>query len=193
MTGVPVIGLLAVQGGVAEHERHLERLGAAVRRVRRPGELDGIDGIVLPGGESSAMRRLLTTVGLWEPLRERVRSGLPAFGTCAGMILLSGGDDADPGLGGVDIRVQRNAFGSQAASFESELDVDGVEGGPMRGVFIRAPLVRSCGVGVQVLARVGDRPVAARQGAVLVTAFHPELTGDLRMHRLFLAGVSGSV
>ncbi|MEO6084402.1 MAG: pyridoxal 5'-phosphate synthase glutaminase subunit PdxT [Umezawaea sp.] len=195
----PVVGVLALQGDVREHLIALAECDVVARPVRRPEELAELDGIVLPGGESTTISRLLATFELLEPLRARLADGLPAYGSCAGMILLA--DKAIDGrpdqhqLGGLDIVVRRNAFGRQVDSFEEDLDFDGVEGGPVHAVFIRAPWVESAGGGVDVLARVPESPtagdaagriVAVRQGHVLATAFHPELTGDGRVHRLFV-------
>jgi 5'-phosphate synthase pdxT subunit len=163
--------------------------------VRRPEQLDGLDGIVLPGGESTTMGRLLDLFGLLGPLQELLRGGLPAYGTCAGMILLAddviGGRPEQQLLGGLDITVRRNAFGSQVDSFEQDVDVSGV--GSVHGVFIRAPWVERVGPGVEVLATVGEHPVAVRQGHVLATSFHPELTGDRRMHALFLTSIEADL
>ncbi|MDK8510570.1 pyridoxal 5'-phosphate synthase glutaminase subunit PdxT [Corynebacterium bovis] len=196
----PVIGVLAVQGGVREHVRALERLGATAVEVRRTAHLEGLDGIVLPGGESTTMSTLLTVGGMFEPLRDALAAGLPAFGTCAGLIMLSREVlDTRPdarSLGALDIAVRRNAFGRQVASFETDLDVSGVDD-PVHAVFIRAPWVERVGDDVEVLARVTDGPadgavVAVRQGVVLVISFHPELTEDDRMHRYFLDIVAGT-
>jgi len=181
-----LIGLLGVQGGVIEHQRQLAGLGAHTRLVRRAADLDNLDGIVLPGGESTTMRRLMIAFGLWEPLRQRLSSGLPALGTCAGMILLSGGDGADPGLQAIDITVQRNAFGSQAHSFQGDIDFPALMGKPFPGVFIRAPRIVSSGAEVDVVAHTNGWPIAASSAGVLVTAFHPELTDDDRIHRMWL-------
>ncbi|GAA4618570.1 pyridoxal 5'-phosphate synthase glutaminase subunit PdxT [Saccharopolyspora hordei] len=200
----PVIGVLALQGGVAEHLAALERCGADARPVRRAEELDAVHGIVLPGGESTTMTRLLDTFELYEPLRERLAAGLPAYGSCAGMIMLAR-EVVDPGssavrpLGALDVAVRRNAFGRQVDSFETDLDFAGVTDGPVRAVFIRAPWVESVGPDVQVLAAVPEVPdsagheadagriVAVQQGPVLATAFHPELVGgDDRVHRYFV-------
>ena len=184
----PRIGVLALQGDVREHVAALRLGGATPVEVRRPAELDGLDGIVLPGGESTTMGRLLAVFELLEPLRARLQAGLPAYGTCAGMILLAdevrGGRPGQPLLGGLDMTVRRNAFGRQVDSFESELDVVGV--GQVHGVFIRAPWVERVGPAVEVLASVDDHPVAVRQGPLLATSFHPELTGDGRLHALFI-------
>ncbi|WP_037308278.1 pyridoxal 5'-phosphate synthase glutaminase subunit PdxT [Amycolatopsis orientalis] len=195
----PVVGVLALQGDVREHAAMVERAGARALPVRRPGELSEVDGLVLPGGESTTMSRLLETFELLEPLRERIADGLPAFGSCAGMILLArqalDGRPDQRQLGGLDVVVRRNAFGRQVDSFEADLDFTGIEGGPVHAVFIRAPWVEKAGDGVEVLASVPEIPgpdgadariVAVRQGAVLATSFHPELTGDERVHRLFV-------
>jgi 5'-phosphate synthase pdxT subunit len=187
----PRIGVLALQGDVREHVAALTRVGAEPIEVRRPEELSGLDGIVLPGGESTTMGRLLSLFGLLEPLRGLLKAGLPAYGTCAGMILLADevvdGRDDQPLLGALDITVRRNAFGSQVESFEEDVEVQGV--GTVHGVFIRAPWVERVGPDVEVLARVGDHPVAVRQGAVVATSFHPELTDDARLHQLFLTSI----
>jgi 5'-phosphate synthase pdxT subunit len=185
----PVIGVLALQGDVREHLAALDRAGAAPVAVRRPEELTGVEGLVLPGGESTVISKLAELFGLLEPLRERVRAGMPVYGTCAGMILLAD-RIADPrsgqqSIGGIDMTVRRNAFGRQNESFEAPLDVAGVTGDPVLGVFIRAPLAEKVGQDVEVLARHEGAVVAVRQGNALATAFHPELTGDFRMHALF--------
>jgi pyridoxal 5'-phosphate synthase pdxT subunit len=194
----PTIGVFALQGDVREHLNVLTSLGAHAVRVRRPAELDEVDGLVLPGGESTTMVKLAVTFDLFEPLRTRVAEGLPCFGSCAGMILLADriedGIVGQPTLGGLDVVVRRNAFGRQVDSFEADLDVAGIEGAPVHAVFIRAPWVESTGPGVEVLARVDGGPadgrvVAVRGGAhdhLLATSFHPELTGDPRVHELFL-------
>jgi 5'-phosphate synthase pdxT subunit len=189
-TADPVIGVLALQGDVREHLVALAGLGVTARPVRRPGELADLDGIVVPGGESTTICRLLDVFELRQPLTRRLRAGLPAFGSCAGMIVLAstildGRADQVP-LGAIDIVVRRNAFGRQVDSFETDLDIDGVSGGSVRAVFIRAPWVERTGPDVQVLAEVGAHPVAVRQGSVLATSFHPEVSGDDRLHRLFL-------
>lgn len=196
----PVIGVLALQGGVREHVRALEHAGARARGIRRPDELDSVDGLVVPGGESTTMWRLAVAFDLLEPLRERIASGLPAFGTCAGMIMLAdrieGGVPGQQTIGGIDMTVRRNAFGRQNASFEAPVEVAGVDGGPVEAVFIRAPWVESVGPAARVIGRVprgdqADRIVAVRQGRLLATSFHPELTGDTRVHRLFVDMVKG--
>ena len=189
MTG-PRMGVLALQGDVAEHVAALSALGAEVIEVRTPAQLDAVDGLVLPGGESTALSILLESSGLRPLIEERLAAGMPAFGTCAGMILLArevlDGRPDQKSMGAIDLSVRRNAFGSQAASFEASLDVAGLDGGPVNAVFIRAPVVERAGPTVEVLARIDDRPVLARQGPVLACAFHPELVGDLRLHDLFL-------
>jgi len=197
VSGRPVVGVLALQGDVREHLVALTAAGATAVGVRRERELDALHGLVLPGGESTTMSRLLMAFGLLEPLRERIASGLPVYGSCAGMILLAREvldtrPDAQQ-LGGLDVTVRRNAFGRQVDSFETDLDMPAVPGPPVRAVFIRAPWVERTGDGVQILARVSDeagpaagRVVAVRQGPVLATAFHPEVTGDGRVHALFL-------
>ena len=190
----PVVGVLAVQGDVREHVAALTGAGMQVRSVRRPSELDGLAGIVLPGGESTTIDKLTRAFDLREPLLERLRAGLPAYGSCAGMILLADRVlDSAPGqqtFGGIDMTVRRNAFGGQIESFEEDLDLSGLPGGPLRAVFIRAPWVEEVGPGVEVLATVrsgarAGRIVAVRQGNLLATSFHPEITGDHRVHRLF--------
>jgi len=186
----PVIGVLALQGDVREHLVALAGLGVTARPIRRAGELDDVDGIVVPGGESTTICRLLDVFELREPLTQRLRAGLPAFGSCAGMIVLAseildGRADQQP-LQAIDITVRRNAFGRQVDSFETDLEVTGLSTGAVRAVFIRAPWVERTGPDVTVLARVGEHPVAVRQGKVLATSFHPEVSGDDRLHALFL-------
>ena len=191
----PTIGVLALQGDVREHLRMLRDAGAARPvAVRRPEELADLDGIVIPGGESTTMAKLLAVFDLLEPLREQVRSGLPAFGTCAGMILLAdrieGGVVSQRSVGGLDVTVRRNAFGRQVDSFEADVDFTAFDT-PLHAVFIRAPEVEKVGNGVEVLARVAagdaaDRIVAVRQGHLLATSFHPEIAGDDRVHRYFV-------
>ncbi len=196
----PLIGVLAVQGDVREHLAALSRSGARTCTVRRPGELTAVDALVLPGGESTTMDKLIRVFDLREPLQERLAAGMPAYGSCAGMILLADRVvDAVEGqqtLGGLDITVRRNAFGRQVDSFEADLAITGItgDGAPaVRGVFIRAPWVEQVGPGVQVLAVHEDRIVAVRQGNLLATSFHPEITGDARVHGLFVAMVRGRV
>ena len=186
--------MLALQGDVREHERALLDCGARTRQVRRTVDLDGLDGLVLPGGESTTMSRLLEVFELLGPLRAAVAAGLPTYGSCAGMILLArevlDGRPDQQGVGGLDVVVRRNAFGRQVDSFETDLSLAGV--GEVHAVFIRAPWVQETGAGVEVLARLpGDGPaagrvVAVRQGPVPATSFHPELTGDHRVHGLFV-------
>jgi 5'-phosphate synthase pdxT subunit len=189
------VGVLALQGDVREHMRVLGAVGAHPVEVRHPCDLDTVDGLVLPGGESTAIGRLLRVFDLLEPLRAAIADRLPVFGSCAGMILLAREVvDAMPGqplLAGLDIAVRRNAFGRQVDSFETDIDLVGVAGGPVRAVFIRAPWVEKIGDGVEVLGRVAGRVVAVRQDNLLATAFHPELTGDTRIHRLFVDAVVG--
>ena len=176
-----LIGVLALQGDFEAHERVLRRLGAGVREVRVVDDLDGIAGLVIPGGESTTMMFGVQREGLAEPLRELVAGGLPVLGSCAGLIML---DCAHLGL--MDIRAQRNAFGRQIKSFETDLDVAGLPGGPLHGVFIRAPWIAEHGDGVEILAEVDGHPVAAREGRLLAVAFHTELTEDDRLHVLLL-------
>ena len=186
----PVIGVLALQGDVREHVRALEAAGARVVPVRSAAELEGLDGLVVPGGESTAIGRLLRVFDVLDPLREQLRSGLPAYGSCAGMVLLADevvdGLAGQPLLGGLDVTVRRNAFGRQVDSFEADVPLAGLPGGDVHAVFIRAPWVERVGEGVEVLAEAAGHPVAVRQGALLATSFHPELTGDLRVHALFV-------
>ena len=191
----PVVGVLALQGDVREHLATLSALGAQAVTVRRPEELAAVDALVVPGGESTTMAKLAARFGLLEPLRAAVAGGLPVYGSCAGMIMLADRLlDAPPDqvtVGGLDVTVRRNAFGRQIDSFESQVRIDGVEGGPVHAVFIRAPWVEQAGEGVQVLGRVvggaaDGRIVAVRQGDLVATSFHPELTGDRRVHALFV-------
>ncbi|MBL7621051.1 pyridoxal 5'-phosphate synthase glutaminase subunit PdxT [Frankia sp. AgB1.8] len=192
----PRVGVLALQGDVREHARALAVAGTETVEVRRPTELAALDGLVLPGGESTTIGRLLKIFELLEPLRDAVADGLPVYGSCAGMILLArdvlDGRPDQPLIGGLDVVVRRNAFGRQVDSFEADLDVAGVDGPPVHAVFIRAPWVEKAGDAVTVLARVGEHPVAVRQGHLLATSFHPELTGDTRMHELFVEMVQES-
>ncbi len=185
------VGVLALQGAFARHADALAALGAHPVEVRVPDDLAGIDAIVLPGGESTTLSRLLETSGLFDPIAERLADGLPALGTCAGMILLASAVlDGRPDqrcFGAVDVVVRRNAFGRQVDSFEADLAVGGLAGGAFPAIFIRAPVVEQVGEGVEVLSCVGDAPVLCRQGTVLVAAFHPELSGDLRLHQKFLS------
>lgn len=184
-----MIGVLAVQGDVREHLAAMAALGASAVPVRRPSELAAVDALIIPGGESTTMSKLIDRCDLREPLLQRLRDGMPAYGSCAGMIMLAstildGRPDQSP-LGALDIVVRRNAFGRQVDSFEAQIQVAGIAGS-VPGVFIRAPWVESIGPDVDVLARVGEHPVAVRQGSVLATSFHPEVSGDHRVHALFL-------
>ncbi len=185
------VGVLALQGASRRHAEALAALGAHPVEVRTPEDLSGVEGLVLPGGESTTMSRLLALSGLFDPIAERLAAGMPAFGTCAGLILLAGevldGRPDQRSLGILDVAVRRNAFGRQVDSFETDLSVDGLGGGAFPAVFIRAPVVERVGEGVDVLASVGSHPVLCRQGPVLAAAFHPELSDDLRLHELFLA------
>ena len=207
----PTVGVLALQGDVREHLAALESVGARAVTVRRPAEVAAVDGLVIPGGESTTMDKLLRIFELDELLRARIEEGLPVYGSCAGMILLAdrilGGADNQRTLGGMDVVVRRNAFGRQVDSFETDLDFAGIsdvgDGGPVRTAFIRAPWVEEVGPGVEVLSRIpavdtrgrpvatAGRIVAARQGPLLATAFHPEITGDARVHGLFVSIVAG--
>jgi 5'-phosphate synthase pdxT subunit len=200
-TGSPVIGILALQGDVREHEKVLAKCGARTRRVRDAQVLDTVDALVIPGGESTTMSKLAVTFGLIEPLRDRVKAGMPAYGSCAGMIMLAdrieGGRPDQQTIGGIDMVVRRNAFGRQVDSFEADLSMPAVGNEPMHAVFIRAPWVESVGEAVEILGRVEGGPAAGRivavqQGVLLTTSFHPELTGDLRVHRYFVDLVSQS-
>ncbi len=178
-----LIGVLALQGGFQAHERMLEGLGAGTREVRVPADLEGLDGLVIPGGESTTMTLGVAREGLAEPLREFAAAGKPVLGSCAGLIML----DRDH-LGLMDMRAERNAFGRQVRSFEADVQVRGVPGPPIRGIFIRAPWIAEHGPEVEVLADLDGHPVAARQGRLLAVSFHTELSEDARLHRLFLEG-----
>ncbi|WP_328461565.1 pyridoxal 5'-phosphate synthase glutaminase subunit PdxT [Streptomyces sp. NBC_00448] len=193
MTSSPTIGVLALQGDVREHLTALAAADAAATAVRRPEELAALDGLVIPGGESTTISKLAALFGLTGPLRAAIRDGLPVYGTCAGLIMLAD-KILDPRsgqetFGGIDMIVRRNAFGRQNESFEAFVDVRGVPGGPVEGVFIRAPWVESVGANTEVLAEYDGHIVAVRQGNVLATSFHPELTGDHRVHELFVSAV----
>jgi 5'-phosphate synthase pdxT subunit len=201
MSGGPRVGVLALQGDTREHLAALRDSGAQASTVRRRGELEAVDALVIPGGESTTMSLLLREFDLLEPLRARLAGGMPAYGSCAGMILLASdiADAGEPGrdaapLGGIDMTVRRNAFGRQVDSFEGDIEFRGLDG-PAHAVFIRAPWVERVGPEVEVLARAPgksrDHIVAVRQGRVLATAFHPEITGDRRVHKLFLDMVVG--
>jgi 5'-phosphate synthase pdxT subunit len=188
----PRVGVLALQGDIREHLAALDEAGADPVAVRRRKELDAVDGLVIPGGESTTMSHLLRELDLLEPLRARLAEGLPAYGACAGMIMLANeildagtADRAAVPLKAIDITVRRNAFGRQVDSFEGDLAFKGLDE-PVHAVFIRAPWVERTGADVQVLARAADHVVAVRQGSVLATAFHPEMTGDRRIHRMFV-------
>jgi 5'-phosphate synthase pdxT subunit len=193
------VGVLALQGDVREHLRALAACGAAAAAVRRPEELDRVDALVIPGGESTTISKLAVDFGMFDPVAKRIADGMPVYGSCAGMIMLAStvldGRPDQRSFGAVEMTVRRNAFGRQVDSFEAALDF---ADGPFHAVFIRAPWVESVGPDVQVLGRVTDGPaagriVAVRQGTVLATAFHPELTGDLRVHRYFVDMVRAAV
>jgi 5'-phosphate synthase pdxT subunit len=185
------VGVLALQGDVREHLRALGECEVTARAVRRPEELAEVDALVIPGGESTTMSKLAVDFGMLEPVRDRIKTGMPAFGSCAGMIMLASevldGRPDQQTFGGIEMTVRRNAFGRQVDSFEAETDIEGV--GRLRTVFIRAPWVERVAQGVRVLGSSAGRIVAVRQGSLLATAFHPELTGDLRMHRFFVDAV----
>ena len=192
---MPTIGVLAIQGDFLEHRHVLARLGVDAPEIRLPSELDGLDGLIIPGGESTTIVQLIDIYGFRSVLSDRVRDGLPVWGTCAGMIVLADSltDRRPEPLHLMNIDVSRNAFGSQVDSFEADLDIEHLDGPPFRCVFIRAPVVNRAGEGVQVLAKLPDgRPVAVRQDTILATAFHPELTNDDRVHDLFRRIVEGS-
>jgi 5'-phosphate synthase pdxT subunit len=200
VSGRPVVGVLALQGDVREHLAALRQVGANPVPVRRPAELDAVDGLVLPGGESTTMSKLARIFDLLEPLRQAAKDGLPMFGTCAGMIMLAdrieGGTPDQETIGGLDVVVRRNAFGRQVDSFEADLDVTNLER-PFHAMFIRAPWVDEVGPEVDVVATVATGPatgriVAVRQGHLLATSFHPEITGDPRLHGQFVDVVRGS-
>lgn len=199
--GAPLVGVLALQGNVREHRAMLEKAGASTLAVRRASELAQVDGLVIPGGESTTMAKLARHFELIEPLREAVADGLPMFGTCAGMIMLAShiedGIEGQETIGGLDVVVRRNAFGRQLDSFEADLLVSGIdEGIPYHAVFIRAPWVEKVGAGVETVATVASGPaagkiVAVRQGRLMATSFHPEMTGDHRIHGLFMDLIGG--
>ena len=191
----PVVGVLALQGDVREHLAALAECDVVARPVRRPTELAEVDALVLPGGESTTIDKLSRTFDLREPILDRIKHGMPAYGSCAGMILLADrvvdAVDGQLTFGGIDMTVRRNAFGRQVESFEEDLPFDGVQGEPVRALFIRAPWVEEVSPHVEILAKVGSGPadgriVAVRQGNLLATSFHPEITGDTRVHRLFV-------
>lgn len=188
----PTVGVLALQGAFARHLEALARCGVTGVEVRKPEHLD-VDALVIPGGESGAISKLIDSNGLRQPLADRLDAGLPVFGTCAGMILLAtevlDGNDDQMSFGSIDLAVRRNGYGRQIDSFEADLPVAEFEGGPLRAVFIRAPVVERAGPEVEVLASVDDIPVLCRQGQVLVASFHPELTDDDRLHEAFVANI----
>jgi 5'-phosphate synthase pdxT subunit len=201
-TSEPVVGVLALQGDVREHLAALAECDVVARPVRRPTELAEVDALVLPGGESTTIDKLSRTFDLREPILDRIKHGMPAYGSCAGMILLADrvvdAVDGQLTFGGIDMTVRRNAFGRQVESFEEDLPFEGVEGEPVRAVFIRAPWVEEVAPDVEVLAKVESGPaegriVAVRQGNLLATSFHPEITGDTRVHRLFVEMVRRAV
>ena len=195
MISAPIIGVLAIQGAVREHISLLEAAGAHAVPVRHPADIAQVSGIVLPGGESTTISKLAVIDGLMEPMRDAAASGLPMYGSCAGMILLAdrildGRPDQET-IGGIDMTVRRNAFGRQVDSFEGGIDLEGIDGGPFPGVFIRAPWVEEIGSRVEVIGRVGagvaaGRIVAVRDRNLIATSFHPELTGDTRVHQYFV-------
>lgn len=196
MTGTPVVGVLALQGDVREHLRALTACGVDIRPVRRPADLEDLDGIVLPGGESTTIDKLTRIFGLREPLIAALRAGLPAYGSCAGMILLAknvlDGIQDQQTLCALDITVRRNAFGRQVESFETDVDLDGIDGGPVHAVFIRAPWVESISNGVEILGAVvppglnESKIIAVRHHNIMATSFHPEVTDELRIHHYFV-------
>lgn len=195
MNDAVTVGVLALQGDVREHLSALAESDALARPIRRPEELDAVDALVIPGGESTTMSNLAITFGLLEPIRKRIAGGMPVYGSCAGMIMLAttvlDGRPDQESFAGIDMTVRRNAFGRQVDSFEADVEIEDIAGGDFHAVFIRAPWVEEVGDGVRVLGRVTSGPaagriVAVRQGNLLATAFHPELTGDLRVHRYFV-------
>ena len=198
LSAAPLIGVLALQGDVREHERALHAAGARARKIRRPDELESVAGLIIPGGESTTLWRLATAFDMLEPLRKMLSAGLPAFGSCAGMIMLAdrlvGGVAGQQTFGGIDMTVRRNAFGRQVDSFESDISLTAMAGPPLRAVFIRAPWVEEAGDEVEILGmdEHAGRIVAVRQGPLLATSFHPELTGDPRIHELFVDIVKGN-
>jgi len=189
---VTAVGVLALQGDVREHARAVETAGGTWAPVRRPEDLESIDALIIPGGESTTIGKLATIYGLMEPMRRAISGGLPTFGTCAGMIFLAAGvtAGAQAQLGVLDVIVERNAFGRQNESFETNLEIPGFEQ-PFRAVFIRAPWVAKVGGGVEVIAAVDEHPVMVRQGNILASSFHPELTGDVRIHTMVLQAAAG--
>ncbi len=189
------IGVLALQGAFREHRWMLEKTGVEVTEVRKPENLEMVDGLVIPGGESTTMGKLLNDFKIMEPLRQKINNGFPVYGTCAGMILLcdeiSGSNQ--PRIGGIHAKVRRNAYGRQLESFEADFHVEGMGEEPFRAVFIRAPYIEEAGAEVSILAKVQDHIVVAQQGNLLVSAFHPELTDDERIHRYFIEIVEGTL
>jgi 5'-phosphate synthase pdxT subunit len=185
VSSTPLVGVLALQGGFDAHEKVLQSLGARSRQVRVPADLDDLDALILPGGESTVMTLGIEREGLGDPLRAFAGTGKPILGTCAGMIMLD-----RTHLGIIDVLAERNAFGRQLHSFEADFNVDGVDGGPVHAIFIRAPWIAEHGTGVTVLAEVDAHPVAVRQDKIIALAFHPELTGEDRLHRYFLGLIS---
>ena len=181
------VGVLALQGDVREHIRILDSLGAEASEVKKPGQLDLVEALVIPGGESTTIGKLAVRFGLLDPLRKAVDEGLPVYGTCAGMILLAGAvtEGDQPLIGALDVVVRRNAFGRQNESFEADLDVTGFDS-PFHAVFIRAPWIEKVGSEVEVLSEIDEHPVMVRHGTILATSFHPELTGDGRIHQMLL-------
>jgi 5'-phosphate synthase pdxT subunit len=187
------IGVLALQGAVTEHIQILSALDTEAVPVRLPSELDGLDALIIPGGESTTISKLLSDYELMEPIRKLAEQGFPIFGTCAGLVLLARrvSNLEMETIGVMDIEVKRNAFGRQVDSFEANLEIPALHNGTFRGVFIRAPIIEKAENGVEVLCQLSDKPVAVRQGKLLACAFHPELTDDLRLHRYFLDIVKG--
>ena len=187
---MPTVGVLALQGDFREHLSVLAGLGCDTRPVRTVGELDEVEGVIIPGGESTTIGKLVVRFGLLEPLRTRIESGMPAYGTCAGMIFMAAAvtEGHQPLLGSLDVVVERNAFGRQNDSFEADVDIAGFDL-PFPGVFIRSPWVTKAGAGVDVLATIDGHPVMVRQGRVLASSFHPELTDDDRIHRMFIESI----
>ena len=197
MAGSATVGVLALQGDFREHIAVLKALGAEAVPIRRPEELDAIDGLIIPGGESSVMDKLARNFGLFDPLRAKIAAGLPVYGTCAGLIMIADtvldSIAGQQSLGGLDVAVRRNAFGSQLDSFETDIDIAALGEPPVHAVFIRAPVVESVGDDVTVLAALADgRIVAVEQGPLLGTSFHPEITGDTRFHEYFLRKIQTS-
>ena len=189
------IGVLALQGAFREHRWMLEKIGIEVTEVRKPDDLEVVDGLVIPGGESTTMGKLLNDFKIMEPLRQKINNGFPVYGTCAGMILLCDeiSDSNQPRIGGIHAKVRRNAYGRQLESFEADFHVEGMGEEPFRAVFIRAPYIEEAGAEVSILAKVQDHIVVAQQGNLLVSAFHPELTDDERIHRYFIEIVEGTL